>query len=889
MSITGIVMLVLTILFFAVAVIIAAFGALHGFKKSLLSLCRIALSAVLSYIVVFFMCMIIPVRAVFDLFLTVFNGSKGLLVSLTGLLPFENITDIAASAFDKIAELVNTLLGADSLIVLIGTVLYSLFMPMLFVALFIIFSLILMIPCFFIGRAMGITKKKPKKAKGQKTEKEKISVPSRLGSVGIQFVTALFVMFILVIPISGIVCTVSDSIMTITEAAEKEEIEIAVSVPNVELFGHRITDEEGVVNAGQTNALITDIIGPIRHNIIIEATNSAPVRIAVGIMVGSQNLSDGSHNEITQFVEVAADALAFAKAPETYGENQIKAMDGLVDYISSSDQHSTIVSDVIVMIADDIKDDNKILFGLVDLTEFSQGDIAVVYEPAIQVLADTTPDSVKKDFESFGELIKIAIEKKLISAAKETVETGSIDALANVLSEEDTIYSIIRCLDSNDNLRKLLSPSMNFIGTTVIHTIDPEMEKFEIAKERTEALSEDELHHEAKIYSDVFKDAAAAINEIPKLSAEGDVKNTVSNMDIGVIGRLADNARKSIIVGDGIDELIVKFLESEKFDKIREVADIVETHIDKDTDKELNLESILVHFQRTLRAARNVNFADIREGKETDNDPEDYEEIIASINDAFAEHGKNRELIKEVLSSKIIKDAVSGGDKEYDPATDPALTEEEKQAKIEDWNKKCENSDKLFDVMINVLDDERLTDDQVKKEASALDVAVMIIRAGNDSDVLLEIFTSSEELEGAIGETGDNKEKAKGAISVITNSKIVSAALIELAYEVKPKDDVENGYKGIYEPEYADMTEKLSTEHKEGIKNAFLNTYNEIVDGYQKELTEAVASGDQQAIEEMRQKLEDEQNQLDESVITMAKIYDVNIDKAMLEEYLNSH
>ena len=246
-----------------------------SWQKSLLILCRTLTSAIFAFFTVFIFCRVVPASTLYSF-----------VEPLLGDLPL--ISD--SSAMQEFS----------------GTVIYTVLMPFAFTTLFVIFDLLMRIPAFFIGRALKITSKKKKKkkvepqieetAQPKKDSYKGLKLLERFGSAGIRLVNSFVVIIIVILPISGIIYTLTDGVIGISDSIRTAEIELNVGDKNMDVLGHVISDSEGNLVADELSNLIDETVAPVRYNFFVSISNSLPVRALCNAMINTTDATGAARN-----------------------------------------------------------------------------------------------------------------------------------------------------------------------------------------------------------------------------------------------------------------------------------------------------------------------------------------------------------------------------------------------------------------------------------------------------------------------------------------------------------------------------------------------------------------------------------------------------------------
>ena len=460
-----------------------------SWQKSLLILCRTLTSAILAFFAVFIFCRVVPSSSLYSF-----------VAPLLGDLPL--ISDSAAMQEFS------------------GTMIYTVLMPFVFTTLFVIFDLLMRIPAFFIGRALKITSRKKKKKKNDVvTEAEETAEPKknsykgirlleRFGSAGIRLVNSFVVIIIVILPITGIIYTMTDGIIGVSNSIREADVEMNVGEKNMNVMGCVITDSEGNLVSDELSNLIDKTVAPVRYNFFVSISNSLPVRALCNAMINTTDASGAARNEISQIFDVMSNAVYFAVDVEDYGDAQKTATSNIIGYVSKSDLHSRVVADVVSYYVNDVVESGETVF---------EGDLAIIGDPLFDILKNTTAESVREDFATLGEIINIMIEYRVPANVAAALESADASEVLAVLSNEEMLHDLMSSIYANEDYRHMIAPIIDFAFTTVIRSFDENAERLHVAEVRDE-YTDDELRAEAEILSDIFSGAVDTINVASELN-----------------------------------------------------------------------------------------------------------------------------------------------------------------------------------------------------------------------------------------------------------------------------------------------------------------------------------------------------------------------------------
>ncbi len=704
-------MLVMSIICAVILAACAAVGFFKGWKKSLLSLCRAALSLVLAFAATAVICRALPAGS---LLANIF-GNEGLMSS-------------------------------EAIRLMAGNAAYSLAAPFVFLVLFIILDLILRIPAHFVGVALGIC--------GEKAEDHTPSLGGRFGGAGIKLALGLAVALVAILPFANIFYSLTDGVVRITDIAKEKNVSLDLSAPDIVLFNnYKITDSEGLLDSAEIDRMADDFISPVGSNIFMRASYCAPMRALCNAMAGTSDPASEGRGEVAQILDLACDAVYFAVPLENYGEEQKAAVSDIIGYISESELHSEAAADAVAYFSAKAVADGKKPLG--------EGNIEIISTPLFEILANTTAESIRDDFNTLRDIVVTMIDFGLPADIATALETKSEDALISALGDEALLFELLSSLYSNDDYRGMVAPVTDYAFTVVMHRFDPEAGRMQVANVN-ENYTEEGIKNEAKIFAAVLADAPAVMDIAPALSASENAASAMLSSDISALGRFVDNARDSELIGEGVTELCVAILNTSAFDSMRGVSDVLIANIESDAD--ISVESVFAAAQDL------VKIADI------------CKDSSAGDTAALAQALQSLDNSCDPATTAVIKDMIKESD--ILESALPAAGDPEK----------ADNANKVMNVMLDELSAGEFTDEEYEKEARAMDIMMRLLAA-----------KTRDEVKSVCGEAEDTR----AMLDTVLDSKLATASLIEVAYvdgdPAKPLSEDALGFKSTLEPGDVEM------------------------------------------------------------------------------------
>ncbi len=752
MNLVGIIMLVATIVTILIVLAIMLLGFFKGWKRSLLGLCRTLVAAIIAFFAVFIFCRVVPAGDLYELF-----------------EPLIGVSYISES---------------EALQTMGGSIVYTILMPFVFSQLFLMFDLLLLIPAYFIAKALGIYTKKRKKTENAQPSSQSVektgykgkALLGRFGGAGIELVTSLMVIIFVLLPFSGIVYTFAEGVSNISQTAKEQNINVNVGESDMQILDYSITDAEGKLRTDEVDRMADDMLDPIHYNIFVRLSYSTPVRAMCNAMTATTDATGQARNELAQIFDVANDALYFLVDPNDYGEEQKAAVDHIVEYFSKSDLHSEAAADLINIISDEMDENNG----------EALGDIDIILEPLFEILSNTTAESIKADLNTLRDIIITMIDYDMPATFAVALEKKSDAELINAFANEEFLYELFNSLYHNDDYRHMTGPVIDYVFTTVVRQFDPETPRLNVAVV-DENYTDESIHTEARVFAKALADAKTVMEIAPALSGSNDAMTAIVNVDMKALGGFVDNARDSELIGDGVTEVLLTVLESPSFDSMREVSNILVSHINEDDD--ISMENLLETVQQT------VSIMHIYEDTSSITDTAELAKSLKSLNESCDE--RTSVILKEIIDdSNILNAAILSSDNEQ----------------------KNESASKVLNVMLDKLTTGEYTEEQMETEAKAVDYTMKLVQASSNND---------------IKDICSEKEEYREMIETIDQSEIASSALIEMAYQDgDPTKELTDDALSIKNSLEAEDVENIRTECKEYyqelVKNGEDTTQTEI-------------------------------------------------------------
>ncbi len=794
------------------------YGVFKGWKKGLLAVIRAAVAALLAFAVTKLIFVFVSPEVLRDVFAPMIEQLLG---------------SFGVTSVDATASLVAVLAVS-------GVV------PFVFTALFVILDLILILPVFFIGRAFGIgvdpekfaakkqkkaekrAAKAAKKAKGTngaavtadsaepveaaetaessepvepaaaetaetqpaaadtpadaeaqpakaKKKKTKVPVPAWSRAVGatLRGLVAVVTVALVLMPLSGLVYNLTDCVDTLLSAAADADIDVEIADGETELLGYRIADGDGKLDYEGVESFFGDYTAPVCNNVMFRMSHFGPFGLTYDLMsatrVDGRTYSLGG--ELGQITDLLSASVCFLDDFGEYGDDQIRAIDILADYISESELHARVGAELISQAARIVMENYS--------DEIVYGDHSTITAPVFELLSAMTADSISADVETVGEVCKIMIRYRVPYEVAVSMRDSTYDNLKPLAGNDELIYELMCAIFHNEDCRHLVTPGVSyaFEQILVLFNVYDGVEVSDVA----ENMTDEDLKAESVLLAKAFSNGLDALATFDELDGN-DVMASLQRVDLVSLGRFIDSAEQSVLLGEGTHDAVVGILRSSKFNSMRSVADILLAHIEAGED--LNMEDLLTAVQQA------VVLLDTYQNGSGDTD---MVAMTATLNGLIKSlNGSTAAIIKEIINDSTVLNSSmlsgkDGGENKY--------------------------TQKLLSTMIDVMASEEFTEEEIEKEAKAVDYAMKLMKASTEK---------SEGEGGSVTENikdiyNDDPEGIEEMVETIVESRLTTEAIKAVAY-----DD-----EGNLTTDVLELTEKVGEEDVEQIKEKCKDYYVE--------------------------------------------------------------
>ena len=582
----------------------------------------------------------------------------------------------------------------------------------------------------------------------------------RLGGFALKGLKAMIILMIFLFPLTALMYTMTEGAESVISTAAEVDARIPAKSDQV-ILNHDIV-KEGYYDCDEIEVLINDTLSPVCDNFFLKMSYSVPMRALHTGLSGSSDSEGMFRIEISQVFDLASDAVYLLVDLESYGEDQKNAINGILGYISKSQLHTEVAADLLSYLGKTLSSDPQKLDELIPLPEDYSEEIKTVINPVLDIFANTTAESVKNDINTINDMIVALIDYNLPKEIAVAITSESYDNVIRALANEEFLYRIISDIYKNEDFHDMIAPVINFTFFLVSREFDPDIQLVNIASD-LEGLTDENLHYEATVLSAILLDAVEVIDTIPDIMGSGETAGAIENANMASLGRLLDDAMDSLFIGENIKDLFVLILDSETFDNMRGIANVVKNHID---DEDLSMENLLTAVQQFIGILDSYESADGQNVTE-------LADTLRKLSSAF--DPSTSAIIKEIVndSSVLNMGMISGGSDETTASTQ-----------------------KLLSVFVDQLASGNISDEEFEKEAKAVDYAMQLINASSSSDSSVKDIYSDE-------------EGMQEMIATMAESKIASESIKAIAYDEE----------GNLTPDALELSEGLDEDDRATLKS----------------------------------------------------------------------
>lgn len=645
------------------------------------------------------------------------------------LIPAGKILAAASALIDSDAGFLISAVASLS-----GALIYSAVLPFVFGLLFCLFYIILIVPSRALTKAIVNAIEKKKSASKESVEtsaqtaepenfaaKPKKRFPfAKVGGALIRTVDAVLIAALVLLPVSGIVYTLTDGVDAVLASAE--EAKLAVNA-ELTLFGEKLSDSDGTLDFAKTRDVISEKTAPVCGNLFMRLSYISPLRSLYSVLGASEGSNTAEGNEITQTLKLCSDIVYLAKPLAEYGDDQIEAIGGIGTYISGSYFHSTVAANLVSEVSSGLLDDPD---------AFENNSLSMILTPLLEGLSESTPETIGANVET------------LSVVASELIESGAladIDNATGALANEAFLTVVITEVFENEHLRNTASEMVNAALAEVIVQLDEDADVDKL-KINFDSVDEDEIETEAEVLARLVSRAYKA----SELLGGGSLADSNVADAVKLLGAALDDAKKSELLSDTTDTLIMSVIDSGKLGNSAEgLSEIVKKYLD---DEGLSYENLLSSVAELVRIIETC-----KDDDKTNN--------VADITSALESLTKTL----DPVTSAIIREFIDASPELFGMTSDSA------ESGDAETSESVESSQKIINVFVDKLSSGEITEDEYEREAKALDYAVTLMTMKENEGI-----SSVKEVYG----TPDGMNEM---ITMFIDSEITSDAIKAIAYD----------------------------------------------------------------------------------------------------------
>lgn len=583
----------LTVLFFVI--LGALFGLAKGFKKSVLRLITVAVSAIVTYFIS---------GPITRLFITKKN-----IHSLAGLLNFEeNYNDLIAVS-PAAEELICALVAA-----IVTTI--------VFILLFFIIKGLTLIPYAILSKKMKIFK-------NEDGEPEKESFPKKLLGLPIGAVQGFLSMMVILVVLAGFF-NIADNV--IDTAIQDDSGYISVSTKSdlekIDLIFDKIkkdpimnmlcyNDEDVYGNAVQTASISNTHLNtsPItfgKNNFVFEGLTKVRFR-------GEKLSLTKESVVITEtFLNVMPVMMSFEDSSSV---SITESLDGVVDVFSQSGILTEVGAELISGACKKWSAGEEFI-GIA--FEGIDDDIDPIILALFGTMKDSTAETLKEDLNSFVEVLSVFDKYKLL-------DSFNADSLMKNLSG-DFIGELLTTLSANERFNVVIPEVTNLSIRMIAKTLNIADVSELLLEPGHYELSEEDIKNLSAGFDHIFK----FIDSLETLDGGGISFDTLDAVDISSMGQALDAFKKTDLLGDTIDPIAGAVVSGVTGSSSSNITEVLE-------NEEVSYESLMETVQSTANVINNMQKEDatVEEKQQAivelfeNITPENADVIVAAVDENF--------------------------------------------------------------------------------------------------------------------------------------------------------------------------------------------------------------------------------------------------------------
>lgn len=686
--------------------------------------------------------------------------------TLVGLL--DSLRDsLGAETTDSIMQFIDSVKDDPGMINAVLAIPAAIITPIVFIFVYIIFSLILIAPRIIVGNVLFGKNKSPEHKVG-----------NRWAGAAVGGVRNVIFAVILLIPIVGYVGFIGDTLDTIvgesenaggaTAVVDKADNDIVIDFIEDDMY-----DEDEGEDAVESIKQVQKDLEFLIDNPMIRGIYGAGGKVVFRSLTTKR--VDGVKISVTK--EVDGFAKLYGNINVLTAENasvdaQKASVNNIKEIIHDGELVPYVASELISFAA------NQWLAGE-EVFGYEKPNVGETYQDSIDnlltTLAATDKENIKTDIDTIANIYVICIEEGVIEEMNK--EEGD---LLSVFGKETFTVKLFTEIYNNERTR----PAIGFLANTVREylvaiydeangTTSPAPEKIDM-----NTISLEQAQNDAKAISMLLVNISAFTSSIENLDPN-DPNAFIVNANLAALGTALDSLKTSVMLGDSYKFLIVAMLKSEA---VADLGFVNQDLIDRVDDDNFSLKSTLVSAQKLAIVA--LSFDNTSSVTKEDS-KEALKEMITEITPETAE------TIKNTVSNDVLKD-LGMTDKEAGTVSNTINS-------VIDGMASASTSD--------------MSEEQLEKEAEAVSTLVTVMKDASSSTS----SSTADNLFGSEGEDSKTGMTADSLLETVVSSQVVTDAIMSAGKD-ENNEKVEDPF-GVADS----MTQSDKTAAENAIKDYYQN------------------------------------------------------------------
>ena len=464
-----------------------------------------------------------------------------------------------------------------------------------------------------------------------------------------------------------------------------------------------------------------------------------------------------------------------------YGDDQIEALDSVVNRINDSQFLTSLLANVISTASSELVENGEI-FG------YAKPDLGETFNPLfdrlLKVLANTSRENLVGDIRTLTNVISHSIEHGVV---RECMLGENKDILGK-LQNDVYLGSVLKELYKNERTRPML-PIISAFATNYVYDVYDEINNTttpDAEEIKLENVTEDDAYGEGQRIAYTITEIKAFIDSIEK-GEEVDVLTIVKNSDFAALGRGMNHIRDSMLLGDLYHFLISAVLHSEA---CAQLGIFDEDFIENASKPDADMEAMLVSRQ---------NLVILTEAMWHGNSSSQAEALEKIINSMMLDDG---DALKKLVTTENLESFGITGDR----------------------------AETISGILVSVIDSVNSQEFESEEEKLAeVEKTGAIITAINNSKENTHAENTFSTVDSTDSKTGKSAEQF---VEEVLDSKLASQ-MVEKATTTEDGETIDDPYK---------IHSTMSEQDDESLKNAILDKYSseDTTDG-EKQTLKAIA------------------------------------------------